>query len=170
MSKWILAALATALFALAAGFFVSGGLASPANAQTITVYKTPWCGCCTAWIKHLQRDGLEVRVIEREDLAPVRASLNVPDELASCHTASVDGYAIEGHVPASEIRKLLETRPDAAGFRCPACQWALPEWKRQARLTPMMSFCLVRISKAYSRAMSAASQLNRRSGNEIRNL
>ncbi|MAB09890.1 MAG: CopG family transcriptional regulator, partial [Hyphomonas sp.] len=59
MSKWILGALATALFALAAGFFVSGGLASPANAQTITVYKTPWCGCCTAWIKHLQRDGLE---------------------------------------------------------------------------------------------------------------
>lgn len=126
MSKWILAALATALFALAAGFFVSGGLASPANAQTITVYKTPWCGCCTAWIKHLQRDGLEVRVIEREDLAPVRASLNVPDELASCHTASVDGYAIEGHVPASEIRKLLETRPDAAGLSVPGMPMGSP--------------------------------------------
>ena len=126
MSKWILGALATALFALAAGFFVSGGLASPANAQTITVYKTPWCGCCTAWIKHLQRDGLEVRVIEREDLAPVRASLNVPDELASCHTASVDGYAIEGHVPASEIRKLLETRPDAAGLSVPGMPMGAP--------------------------------------------
>ena len=163
MSKWILGALATALFALAAGFFVSGGLASPANAQTITVYKTPWCGCCTAWINHLQRDGLEVRVIEREDLAPVRASPPAtPRRLMATRLRAM-----------SRPRKFVSFwKPGQMrrGFRCLACQWALPEWKRQARLTPMMSFCSVQNSKAYSRAMSADSRLNRRLGNEIRNL
>ena len=62
MSKWILGALGAALFALIAGFVFTGGTIGQAQAQTITVYKTPWCGCCTAWIKHLQRDGLDVRV------------------------------------------------------------------------------------------------------------
>ena len=126
MSKWILGALGAALFALAAGFVFTGGFAAPANAQTVTVYKTHWCGCCAAWIKHLQRDGLEVRVIEREGLAPVRARLGVPDQLASCHTASVDGYAIEGHVPAAEIRKLLQTRPAAAGISVPGMPMGSP--------------------------------------------
>lgn len=126
MSKWILGAVGAALFALFAGFVFSGEVASPANAQTITVYKTPWCGCCTAWIKHLQRDGLEARVIEREDLAPIRAAHGVPDELASCHTATVDGYAVEGHVPAAEIRKLLELRPAAAGLSVPGMPMGSP--------------------------------------------
>ncbi|HBL93724.1 MAG TPA: CopG family transcriptional regulator [Hyphomonas sp.] len=126
MSKWILGALGAALFALIAGFVFTGGTIGQAQAQTITVYKTPWCGCCTAWIKHLQRDGLDVRVIEREDLAPVRASLNVPDELASCHTAKVDGYAIEGHVPAAEIRRLLKERPAASGLSVPGMPMGSP--------------------------------------------
>ena len=126
MSKWILGALGAALFAFTAGFVFTGSMTSPASAQTITVYKTPWCGCCTAWIKHLQRDGMDVRVIEREDLAPVRATLGVPDQLASCHTASVDGYAIEGHVPAAEIRKLLQRRSEAAGLSLPGMPMGSP--------------------------------------------
>ena len=126
MSKWTFGALGAALIALATAFVFTGGFANPASAQTITVYKTPWCGCCTAWIKHLQRDGLEVRVIEREDLAPVREQLGVPLELSSCHTALVDGYAIEGHVPAAEIRKLLEIRPRATGLSVPGMPMGSP--------------------------------------------
>ena len=126
MSKWILGSLGAAVFAIVAGFAVMSGTAGPANAQTITVYKTPWCGCCTAWVKHLQRDGLDVRVIEREDLAPVRASLGVPDQLASCHTAEIDGYAIEGHVPAADIRRLLKERPAGAGLSVPGMPMGSP--------------------------------------------
>jgi hypothetical protein len=97
----------------------------------MTVYKTPWCGCCTAWVKHLRRDGFEVRVIEREDLAPVRASLSVPDRLASCHTAEIAGYAIEGHVPAADIRRLMSERPDAAGLSVPGMPLGSPGMEMQ---------------------------------------
>jgi hypothetical protein len=133
MSKWIYGTLSSALIALTAGLVHMGGTADPANAQTITVYKTPWCGCCTAWIKHLQRDGLEVRVIEREDLAPIRAALSVSDDLAACHTARVDGYAIEGHVPAAEIRRLLKVRPVAAGISVPGMPMGSPGMETASR-------------------------------------
>lgn len=126
MSKWIVGALGAALIALVVGVVIMGETSGQASAQTITVYKTPSCGCCTAWIKHLQRDGLDVRVFEREDLAPVRASLGVPDELASCHTAKIGGYAIEGHVPAAAIRRLLEERPAAAGLSVPGMPMGSP--------------------------------------------
>lgn len=126
MTKWILGAVSAGLFVLIGGFAFFAAGPSTASAETITVYKTPWCGCCSSWIKHLQRDGLDVRVIEREDLAPVRASLVVPNELASCHTAQIGSYAIEGHVPAAEIRRLLKERPDAAGLAVPGMPMGSP--------------------------------------------
>ncbi len=126
MTKWILGALGAALVALVVGIVVTSGTSDQTSAQTITVYKTPSCGCCTAWVKHLQRDGLHVRVFERDDLAPVRASLGVPDELASCHTAKIGGYAIEGHVPAAEIRRLLKERPVATGLAVPGMPMGSP--------------------------------------------
>lgn len=88
---------------------------STAAEPAITVHKTPWCGCCGNWVEHMRASGFEVTVREHEDLSPVRTRLDVPRALGSCHTAEVDGYAIEGHVPASDIRRLLEERP--AGVR-----------------------------------------------------
>jgi hypothetical protein len=85
----------------------------------LTVYKTPWCGCCSDWVDHLRSEGLPLVVVEREDLTATRASLGVPDDLASCHTAEADGYAIEGHVPAREIRRLLAERPEVRGIAVP---------------------------------------------------
>ncbi len=126
MTKWIIGAASAILIGLVGGLAWMSVSPGTASAETITVYKTPWCGCCTSWIKHLQRDGLDVRVIEQEDLAPVRASLAVPDDLASCHTAKVAGYAIEGHVPAAEIRHLLEEHPDAAGLAVPGMPMGSP--------------------------------------------
>jgi hypothetical protein len=90
-----------------------------AAAATIEVVKSPYCGCCTQWIEYLRREGFEVRVVEAEDVSPAARQLGVPDDLRSCHTASIEGYAIEGHVPVSDIRRLLAERPDALGIAVP---------------------------------------------------
>jgi hypothetical protein len=93
--------------------------AQSALAATIEVVKSPYCGCCTFWVDYLRREGFEVRVIDVEDVTPTARRLGVPDDLRSCHTASVEGYAIEGHVPAADIRRLLAERPAAAGLAVP---------------------------------------------------
>jgi hypothetical protein len=90
-----------------------------AAAATIEVVKSPYCGCCQQWIDYLRAEGFEVRVVEAEDVTPAARRLGVPDDLRSCHTASINGYAIEGHVPAADIRRLLDERPDAAGIAVP---------------------------------------------------
>ena len=87
-----------------------------AAAQTIEVVKSPYCGCCTHWVDYLRAEGFDVRVVDTEDVTPAARQAGVPDDLRSCHTATVAGYAVEGHVPAADIRKLLEERPDAAGI------------------------------------------------------
>ncbi len=93
--------------------------ATPAGLSEIVVHKTPTCGCCGAWVDHLRAGGFAVRVVEVADTDTVARRLGVPDTLRSCHTAEVDGYAIEGHVPAGDIRRLLAERPDAAGLAVP---------------------------------------------------
>ena len=101
--------------------------ASPAaNAQTVTVHKTPWCGCCAAWVDHLHDEGFDVIVKEEEDLTPIRSQLGVRAELMSCHTAEVAGYVVEGHVPAREIRRLLEEKPDVDGLSIPGMPQGSP--------------------------------------------
>ena len=88
-------------------------------APLITVYKTPNCGCCVKWVEYLQKEGFEVRAVNRDDLAPIKQRSGVPPAMSSCHTALVDGYVVEGHVPAQAIRKLLQERPDTRGLSVP---------------------------------------------------
>lgn len=104
--------------ALAGGFVVSNGLAL-AQTNTVLVHKDPDCGCCKGWVRHLRAAGFEVTVEETADLPSVRASLGVPSDLSACHTAEVGGYVIEGHVPSTAVRKLLEQRPTAIGLAVP---------------------------------------------------
>ncbi len=85
----------------------------------ITVYKTPNCGCCVKWVEYLQKEGFEVKAVNRDDLAPIKQKAGVPPEMSACHTALVEGYVIEGHVPAQAIRKLLKERPDTLGLAVP---------------------------------------------------
>ena len=94
---------------------------SSAFAQTsdILVHKDPDCGCCTGWVRHLKDAGFAVTLEETADLQPVRKRLGVPADLAACHTAEVDGYVLEGHVPAATVRRLLEKRPTAIGLAVP---------------------------------------------------
>ena len=90
-----------------------------AAAATIEVVKSPYCGCCTQWIEYLRHEGFEVNVTEAEDVTPAARRLGVPDDLRSCHSASIEGYAIEGHVPVEDINRLLAERPAAAGLAVP---------------------------------------------------
>ncbi len=90
-----------------------------ADAPLIEVWKTPTCGCCTAWLRHLEKAGFQVRVTNLQDLAPVKRRFRVPPELSSCHTAVVDGYVVEGHVPADDILRLLKEQPKIEGILVP---------------------------------------------------
>jgi hypothetical protein len=94
-------------------------LASAAT-QAIDVYKTATCGCCKEWVKHLQANGLKVNAHDVANPSDMRAKMGIPDRLSSCHTAVVGGYAIEGHVPAAEIKRLLAEKPKAKGLAVPA--------------------------------------------------
>lgn len=85
----------------------------------ITVHKDPNCGCCSLWVEHLRAAGFSVDTRDSADVARVKQQHGVPAELASCHTAIVGGYVIEGHVPALAIRRLLAERPDASGLAVP---------------------------------------------------
>lgn len=96
-------------------------LASGLHAQTqplVEVWKDPSCGCCKDWITHMQANGFQLRVSETGNNA-ARARLGIPEKLGSCHTALVNGYAIEGHVPAKDIQRLLIERPKAIGLAVP---------------------------------------------------
>ena len=85
----------------------------------MTVYKSPTCGCCKLWVEHMQKSGFKVSVIETEDLNPIKLKLGVPAGLGSCHTAKVGDYFVEGHVPASDVKRLLKQKPDALGISVP---------------------------------------------------
>ena len=83
------------------------------------VTKDPSCGCCSGWVEHIKAAGFPVEVIESTDLNRLKARLGVPRHLASCHTAEVDSYVVEGHVPAAAIKRLLAERPSGTGVAVP---------------------------------------------------
>ena len=90
-----------------------------ANAATIAVIKDPNCGCCTQWVDYLRRSGFAVTVTDTPEQPQISARMGVPEDLRGCHSATIDGYVIEGHVPAEDIRRLLSERPDATGIAVP---------------------------------------------------
>ncbi|ANN77829.1 metal-binding protein [Bordetella flabilis] len=92
----------------------------------ISVWKTPTCGCCKDWVKHLKDSGFEVAVHDVPDTSAVRQRNGIPNDYASCHSARIDGYALEGHVPATEIRRLLRERPEAVGLAVPGMPLGAP--------------------------------------------
>ena len=106
------------------GSTLASAVVAPLAAQSkapIEVWKSPTCGCCKDWIKHLQANGFEVKTHEVSDAAKtrLRAELGLADKFGSCHTAVISGYVVEGHVPARDIRRLLQERPRALGLAVP---------------------------------------------------
>ncbi len=110
------------LSALAVGLAVAAGgprAVAKTNARpAVEVWKDPNCGCCREWIAHLEREGFSVVAHDTGNVA-ARRRLGMPSQYGSCHTATVGGYVIEGHVPAEDIRRLLSRRPDALGLAVP---------------------------------------------------
>ncbi|MDQ0324176.1 hypothetical protein J2R99_000025 [Rhodopseudomonas julia] len=108
---------------LLAGAAVAGMLAvSSVHAEglpAMTVYKDPSCGCCTAWADKMRTEGFAVEVVPTDDIGSVKQQFGVPDELASCHTAVVGGYVLEGHVPSAMVAWLLDEKPMTAGLAVP---------------------------------------------------
>lgn len=107
--------------ALTAGAGVSGAQAAARPTWPgVEVYKNPSCGCCTAWVAHMRAAGFTVKVVNVDDTTAARQRAGLPDRYGSCHTAFVDGYALEGHVPADEVKRLLTVRPVAVGLAVPS--------------------------------------------------
>jgi hypothetical protein len=120
-------ALGAALFALT---LTTGAVAPSVDLlpkQTkITVYKDPGCGCCKSWIQHLVKHGYSVDAKDTPDMVEVKRTLGIPDAIKSCHTAVVNGYLIEGHVPAADIARLLKEKPKVAGPAVPGMPMGSP--------------------------------------------
>jgi len=104
---------------------MSGGL-SAAEPADVVVYKSPTCGCCKGWVKHMRANGYSVEVHDRQSVQPVKQAMGVPENLQSCHTAVVDGYVIEGHVPADTVARLLQERPSIKGLAVPGMVMGTP--------------------------------------------
>lgn len=130
----------TAIFAALA----LAACAQLAAAQVVEVAKTASCGCCAAWVAHLRAAGFEVRVTDVADVTPTARRLGVPDHLRSCHSASVAGYAIEGHVPAADIRRLLAERPAAAGLAVPGMPMGSPGMEHGGMREPYATILFTR--------------------------
>lgn len=112
---------------LLAGLFA--GLAQAAEPLTIDVHRDPNCGCCKAWIGHLQANGFAVVDHVETDMGAVKQRLGVPPRLSSCHTGVIDGQFVEGHVPAADILKLRQ-RPDLLGAAVPGMPTGSPGMER----------------------------------------
>lgn len=97
----------------------AGQAGATAGQTRMVVYKTPTCGCCRAWVEQAQAAGFALEVHDTASVEPVKHEHGVPGHLASCHTALVDGYVVEGHVPFDVIRRLLKERPQVAGIAVP---------------------------------------------------
>lgn len=92
----------------------------------VTVYQSRTCGCCHKWVRHLENSGFKVKSVMLDDVQPVKERLKIPNNLASCHTAKIGDYIVEGHVPASAIKKLLASRPAVKGLTVPGMPMGSP--------------------------------------------
>ncbi len=104
----------------------AGNLDQSGAAALVRVHSSPTCGCCEKWVDHMRESGFQVEIDDTDALAPIKERLGVPYGLGSCHTAEVDGYFIEGHVPAADVRRLLAERPAAKGLAVPGMPLGSP--------------------------------------------
>lgn len=96
------------------------------SAEEIMVYKSPTCGCCKKWVKHLEKEGFNVKTKDYHDMKPIKKRFGVKPQFQSCHTAKVGKYFIEGHVSASDIKRLLKEKPDIKGLSAPGMPMGSP--------------------------------------------
>ncbi|HUF09315.1 MAG TPA: DUF411 domain-containing protein [Rhodothermales bacterium] len=107
---------------------------SQAQQPEVMVYKTPTCGCCSKWVEHLEENGFAVKTTDQADVTPIKKKVGLPSGLGSCHTAIVDGYVVEGHVPAEVVKKMLRERPDIVGISTPGMPIGSPGMEQGDRV------------------------------------
>ena len=115
----VLSHLRTLSVALVAVGVLASGPLHAASAE-VEVFKSPYCGCCGKWVEHMREAGFKVKVTEVKDTGAQRERLKMPQSVASCHTATVGGYALEGHIPAADVQRLLKEKPKARGIAVPS--------------------------------------------------
>lgn len=128
----------SALCATALGAGLGGHVMAAAGAAgpVIDVYKSATCGCCEMWVQHLRDNGFTVRAHDVAEPAEYRAKFGIPDALGSCHTGFVNGYALEGHVPAQDVKRLLADKPKARGLAVPGMPVGSPGMEVGERRDP----------------------------------
>lgn len=108
----------------------------------VEVFKSPYCECCGAWVEHMKAAGFDVKVTIVNDTTAARKRLGIPDKFGSCHTATVGGYVLEGHVPAVEVKKLLAAKPAAVGLAVPGMPPGSPGMEVGTRQDPYKVFLI----------------------------
>jgi hypothetical protein len=101
---------------LALAWTASAWMAAQSGKPQMTVYKSPTCGCCSNWVEHMKANGFDVKAVNVDDIDKVKRDNGVPASAQSCHTGVVNGYVVEGHVPADAVLKMLKDRPAIAGI------------------------------------------------------
>ena len=114
----------------------------------VEVFRSPYCGCCGAWVAHMKSAGFPVKVTMVNDTTAARKRLGMPDSFGSCHTATVAGYVVEGHVPADEVKKLLAARPTAIGLAVPSMPPGSPGMEVGTRADPYQVLLIDRNGRA----------------------
>jgi len=109
-----------------AALLCAGAAFSAVAADAVTMYKDPNCGCCTKWAEHMRANGFEVKEVASSQMAEIKQTAGVPAKLASCHTAKVGGYVVEGHVPAADVKRLLAEKPAVTGISAPGMPQGSP--------------------------------------------
>ncbi|NKB89392.1 MAG: DUF411 domain-containing protein [Acidobacteria bacterium] len=113
MNKKLVGFLVLAVVAFTGGWLYAGGEAVASNGVKVVMYQNPSCGCCSKWMEHMQANGFDVEVHKHDvNVNDIKRKENITPEIASCHTAYIEGYLVEGHVPARDINRLLAERPD----------------------------------------------------------
>lgn len=111
----------------AAALLAAALWAAPALAgEAMIVYRSPSCGCCGGWVDYMKAKGHDSKIVMLDDVTPAKRKLKVPEDLESCHTAVIDGYVVEGHVPVEAIDKLLKERPKITGLSAPGMPQGSP--------------------------------------------
>ncbi len=123
-----------AFFGIFGLFLISA--CTPGNSQprpSMVVYKTPTCGCCKKWVTHLESAGFTVKTTDLDNLSDIKTQFDIPRKLQSCHTGVIDGYIVEGHVPADVVEKMLREKPDIAGITVPGMPIGSPGMEVEGR-------------------------------------
>ena len=137
----IIAVCAALVFAfLPADTAIATSVEQSALPASLTIYRSPTCGCCKDWVAHMKSAGFQINDNVTSEMKTVRQTYGVPEAISSCHTALIDGYVVEGHVPAMDVQRLLAERPDVVGLTAPGMPVGSPGMEMDNRSDPYVVY------------------------------